>query len=526
MVSSYGFLWVGTVASVVALGGFITGWDIGIISGNLKAIAAEFELSTIEQGSLVSILFGGALAGCFIGGWSADSIGRKNSIHVQNVFYLCGSLSLFYATEYQHLLLGRFLMGLGTTMSSTCEVPFLCEFTDSKTRGRVGSIYEIMVTFGVLMSYVQNFITYQETGGDWRMGFGLPAIFSIAQSCALLCCPESPKWLLKRGLRTEAIAIYHRIYGEEFKLDDFEHVGSLRSAADDDAGGNSGNSGNGQPPTGDNAPQSTDLSIMKKFTRPFLVCCFLNVMSQLTGGTTVRVYAPTIFFNAGIGELVALQYNIVLGVVKMVVVLISVYFVDHWGRKKLLLGGNVLIMIGLLILCVGFSFAASGGVFLLGCAFVMGGYSISWGPVLYLVSSEMFPIKIRGRSLAANMLLQNLAQLVATLLFLPAIKDIGPMATFALCLALAVLTLVAIAFLVVETALKDDEWILSDMIRCHQGIFWKVNGPPPNTHIRLSFPPRQLPTDSSHIVSQTKKKVNVVEDPIPNPMIELSAKRL
>lgn len=512
MVSSNGFLWVGTVASVVALGGFITGWDIGIISGNLKAIAAEFELNTIEQGSLVSILFGGALAGCCIGGWSADSVGRKNSIHLQNVFYLCGSLSLFYATKYQHLLLGRFLMGVGTTMSSTCEVPFLCEFTDSKTRGRVGSIYEIMVTFGVLMSYVQNFITYQETGGDWRLGFGLPAIFSIAQSCALLCCPESPKWLLKRGLRTEAIAIYHRIYGEEFNLGDFEHVGSLRAAADNDAGRR-------------NEELKTDLSLLKKFTRPFLVCCFLNVMSQLTGGTTVRVYAPTIFSNAGIGEFVALQYNIVLGVVKMVVVLISVYFVDNCGRRKILLGGNVLITIGLLILCVGFFFTASGGVFLLGCAFVMGGYSISWGPVLYLVSSEMFPVKIRGRSLAANMLLQNLAQLVATLLFLPAIKVIGPTATFALCLALAVLALVFIALLVVETALKDDEWILSDMIRCHQAIFWQVSGQP-RPHISLSFPPRQLPTDSIHFMSQAKKVDDVMEDPIPNPVIELSAKRL
>lgn len=451
------------VALVVALGGFICGWDIGIISGNLQAMSVEFGLSELQQGSLVSILFAGAVLGCFIGGALADFFGRWKCIHIQNVFYIAGSLSLFYSTTFSHLLCGRFLMGVGTSLSSTCEVPFLCEFTDPKTRGRVGSTYEIMVTLGVLVSYVANFIMYNPNRSSWRTGFGLPIFFAICQSFLLLACPESPKWLLKQGRKSEALAVYKRIYGDNFTPGQlqadhelFLHFGSNFEMTKNDEF-------NEMQVV--NRDTQGILEIAREFRLAFSICFLLNILSQFTGGTTVRVFAPTIFADAGIDERLAMVYNIILGLVKLTVVSISVWVIDRFGRKKLLLVGNALISVGLLVLVIAFSKKndSTSVEYLVGCALVMGGYSVGWGPVLYLISSEMFPVIARGRALSVSLIVGNVSQLLATLSFLPIMTSLGAPLTFGLYFLLAIMAILFITLVVVETAGKEETLILGEL---------------------------------------------------------------
>lgn len=496
------------VASIVAIGGFISGWDIGIISGGLKQIALEFQLTQLQEGSIVSILFAGAIVGCMLGGICCDWLGRKRSIHIQNVFYVCGGLSLFYASSLSHLLLGRFLMGIGTTMASTCEVPYLIECTDARKRGRIGSTYEIMVTAGVLFSYIANYSLYGRPDA-WRTGFGLPALYALIQSVLLLLCPESPKWLLRQGRRAEAVAIYKRIFGEGFELDQLgEDAVSLRDLGDLSArrrlsshppSSSSLSSLSSPPPTPGSSPNKQPLDngddgkddderetaaeretpkqlyqLVLEYRLPFFVSVMLNFLSQFTGGTTVRVYAPTIFAIGGVHTKLALVFNIILGVIKLSVVLMSVSFVDGVGRKKVLVVGNACIGLGLVVLCIAFSpdnaAPPPSGVYLLGVSLVMGGYSIGWGPVLYLICSEMFPVSIRGRSLSFSLVAQSLCELFATLLFLPTVQAFGATSTFFCYLVLVVMTHACVEFLVVETSGKENAMILEDLRRRYRDI--------------------------------------------------------
>ena len=482
------------------------GFDIGIISGNLSTIARQFSLSAWDQGSLVSILFAGAIVGSPLGGFLSDRIGRWRAIHVQNAFFISGSLSLCFATCFGHLLVGRFFMGIGTTMSSTCEVPLLCEFTEPKSRGRLGSAYEVCVTIGVLLAYIVNFYSYGR-GDAWRTGFGIPGIFALFQSVAMFAVPESPRWLLKQGRVEEALVVFKRIHGPHFRLDQLQpDVESLHEAAGH-SGGEDKSESNSDP-----------WALMWEYRRSFAIAILLNVLSQFTGGTTVRVYAPIIFRESGTSERTALVYNIILGVVKLCVVLVSANLVDSFGRKRLLNTGNAIIAMGLLILCISFSSKDEGSgshhpiAFLCGCAFCMGGYSASWGPVLYLASAELFPITVRGRSLSANLIALNLAQLFVTLTFLPAIHGLGPASVFGCFLLLCALSFLVITFLFVESAGKESRAILDDLRLCHS----KVAQLTKFSHTRQDGD-ALLRTDSSHI--HQEYHVDQELDIIPSPSL-------
>jgi len=503
------------IAFIVAIGGFVCGWDIGIISGNLASIAKDFDLSPVQEGSVVSVLFAGAIIGAILGGYLSDRIGRLRSIHVQNLMYLSGGICLTLAQSLNALLFGRFVMGVGTTMSSTCEVPYLCEVTDARSRGFFGSIYEVMVTMGVLASYVCNFSMYGKRD-SWRIGFALPAVFAIVQSLLLLGCPESPKWLMKQGRMQEAADIYKRIFGSAHTLDQVQpDVSSLREVSIL-APGETENPSRGAKV---GKVLSNALEFVKKFQRPLCVCFLLNIFSQFTGGTTVRVYAPTIFQAAGISVKTALIYNIVLGFIKFIVVLVSVRIVDSTGRQKLLTIGNILIGIGLLLLTVAFSVDGdniNSVAFLIGCAFCMGGYSASWGPVLYLCCSEMFPVEIRGRALSLSMIVQNIAQLLATLAFLPLINSWGASLVFAGMLILVVVTGAFIVLGFVETSGKENTQIMADLKQQHALLNWDSlrdmfirdyeRRCPTKTQVKLD--PSPVADFSSHIA----------EDDIPSPL--------
>jgi len=486
------------VGTLVAIGGLVCGFDIGIISGNLNIISNQFSLSAWQQGSLVSILFAGAIVGSPLGGLLSDRIGRWRAIHVQNVFFVCGSLALCFATSFGHLLVGRFFMGIGTTMSSTCEVPLLCEFTEPKSRGRLGSAYEVCVTIGVLLSYIVNFVSYGR-GDAWRTGFGIPGIFALFQSVALFWVPESPRWLMKQGRIDEALAVFKRIHGPLFRLDQLQpNVESLHDAA-------------GQS-SGEEEIKSDPWALMWEYRRSFAIAVLLNVLSQFTGGTTVRVYAPIIFQESGTSERTALIYNIILGIIKLSVVLVSASFVDSFGRKNLLNTGNFIIALGLLILCISFSKNENSDIhdpmaFLVGCAFCMGGYSVSWGPVLYLISAELFPVMVRGRALSANLIALNLAQLFVTLTFLPAIRGLGPASVFGCYLLLCAFSFLVISFLLVESAGKESRAILADLRLRHAKVAQALLPRMRQDRDEL------LRTESSHHIQHEHNEVDQIPSP-------------
>ena len=473
-------------ALVISLGGLLYGYDIGIVSGLLHTLRQEFELSTAQLSAFVAVLFAGSILGCVIGGLIVDAAGRKASIHVQNAFFLFGSIVLSNATTYSQLMVGRFSVGIGISISTIAEVPYLLELAQPHLRGSLASSYEILVTLGVLIAYVVTYIL-RDASNNWRMSFGLPAIVTLLQSLALVPLPESPYWLLKRGKEDDARRSFERIYhGRDVSIADL--ISSNKQEATTSSSSNSYGSDGRNRESGGAATIASALRALcrgddelARFSYPFLVILMLQLLSQLSGGTTVRVYAPTIFYDAGVSTSQALLFNVILGTIKLATNIVMLLFVDRTeaergGRKKLLLIGNYMIGLGYVILAIGFAAATTTptSTFLVGCMFILSGYSVSWGPILYLLSSEMFPVVIRGRAVSFSLLINNLAQLLVASTFLPVVAAVGASMTFFLFFLACCASYIYIKFFLVETANKDSKTILRELLGVRDKVLFSL----------------------------------------------------
>jgi MFS family permease len=234
---------------IVGSGGLIFGYDIGVISGTLGALTNHFDLNGYEQGLVVSILNAGSIVGCIFGGPLCDILGRWKTIQIQNAIFILGALLTGLADDLGTLCVGRFLVGVASAISGLADVPYLVEISPAQYRGFLSGQYEILVAVGVLLSFCLD-LAFSTFHNGWRVAFIFPAIFALAQSLAMILLPESPKWLLSKGLLAKARGAMREIYGES-RLQNWidagnvieqgqlnerfaQEAGSLRSAVNED----------------------------------------------------------------------------------------------------------------------------------------------------------------------------------------------------------------------------------------------------------------------------------------------------
>lgn len=197
-------------AFVVGSGGLIFGYDIGVISGALGQVTAEFDLTNVQQGLVVSSIYLGAVFGCSWGGMLSDYIGRWKTIHIQNIIFILGAIIIAVSKSIGILYFGRFVVGIAAALSGIADVPYLMEISPSSLRGRLTSMYEILVCVGVLASFCVDLALSGRSDG-WRLMFGIPAILALLQSAGMMLLPESPKWLAEKGRVEEANMVWARM---------------------------------------------------------------------------------------------------------------------------------------------------------------------------------------------------------------------------------------------------------------------------------------------------------------------------
>ncbi len=381
------------VCFIAALGGFLFGFDTAVISGTLSLVKHDFNLSALSEGWFVSC----ALLGCIIGvgfsGKLSDQYGRKIVLISSAVLFLISALGCAVSTSFTALILFRIVGGLGIGVASMVSPLYISEFSPSRLRGMMVSVYQLALTIGIVLAYFSNAYLVDHAGDHfgsgaltkifstevWRAMLGLGALPAGIFLICLFLVPESPRWLLLRGKEQKALTILSKIDGIKTAYTEIE---AFKSEKGDEA-------------------TSLQKIFDPAYRKALLIGIFLPFLSQVCGINAVIYYGPRILEQAGFTLNNALGGQVTIGLVNVVFTFVAIFTIDKWGRRPLLffgIGGAVvsLVIIGLL-----FALNITSGpwilIFIL--AFIAC-FAFSFGPVCWVVVGEIFPNAIRGKAMA------------------------------------------------------------------------------------------------------------------------------
>jgi sugar porter (SP) family MFS transporter len=427
-------------AVISALGGMLFGYDIGVISGAILFIQKQFALSSTMEEIVVSSVLLGSLIGAAAGGMLADRLGRRRlSIGTAIVFCL-GAAGAALAPDTAWLILARIVAGVAIGVASFVSPLYISEIAPVSIRGRLVSINQVALTGGIVVSYLIDYAF--APSHNWRLMFALGLIPAAAFGIGLFFIPDSPRWLAGRGKLDEARAVLKKIRNPdqiESELKDIQ--GSV-------------------------SQQRADWSeLFSKFLRPAMVVGIgLAIAQQITGINTVIYYAPTIFKFAGLSSAsAAILASVGVGVINVVFTVVAMQLIDRAGRRPLLLISLAGMAVSLFVLGGAFllpQFKSVLGWIAVGSLMTyVGFFAVGLGPVFWLILSEIYPLRIRGRAMSVGTAANWLSNLIVALTFLTLTKVIGKPGTFWLYAAVTVGAWSFAWFLVPETKGKTLEQI-------------------------------------------------------------------
>ncbi len=375
------FLYLLVVCLVAALGGLLFGFDTAVISGTVGFFQAEFKLSAAGTGWVAS----SALVGCFFGallaGALSDRFGRKKVLLLAALFFTVSAAWCGIARTPTDLVLARLVGGLGIGIASLISPLYIAEISPPRIRGMLVALQQLAIVLGILGAFFSNSVvlhTDLSEAAKWRWMFAIGAFPAIAFLVLILPVPESPRWLIKQGLASRAQGILARVAGDAEARAEMARI----SEAIAQEGGSFGD-------------------LFKPGTlRALFVGVTLMTFTQVTGINAIMYYAPEVFKQAGSGAAAAFNDTVWVGLTNLVFTLLSMAVVDRLGRKPLLLIGSACM--GLALAFVGYSFYArlSGLPVLLGVVAYVGSFAFSMGVVGWVLVSEIYPTRVRGRAMS------------------------------------------------------------------------------------------------------------------------------
>jgi sugar porter (SP) family MFS transporter len=429
------------LAIVAALGGFLFGYDTGVISGALLFIKKDLDASTFEQQAFVGSLLIGAVAGAILSGYSADALSRRWTKVVSGSIYVVGALGSAAAQNAGQLIAARFVLGIAVGTASFVSPMYISELAPKRIRGGVTSFNQLMVVSGIFAAYVVNW-ALKGVEGEWRWMLGLGALPGLALAIGMSFQPYSPRWLVEHGREDEARDVLQRARSEGDDIDD--ELQEIRDAAEQEGG-------------------VRDLP--RAGVRPLVVLGLaLAIAQQLIGVNTVIYYAPTILKFTGLGTAGAITQALSVGITNVVFTVVAVLLLDRVGRRPLLIAGTI----GCIVTLGGLgAFFASGwlqdnvGWLALVCLILyIASFAIGLGPVFWLMISEIFPLRVRAPAMSVSTVGNWSANFFVSSFFLTLTGAITRQGTFWLYAGLGVLALIFFIARVPETkdrSLEDIE---------------------------------------------------------------------
>lgn len=361
---------------VVALGGFLFGFDTAVISGAEKSIQQYWHLSVFEHGLTISIALIGTVIGSLLGAKPSDKFGRKNTLYFVAAAYLLSSAGTALAENWYLFLGFRLLGGLGVGISSVTAPIYISEVSPADRRGRLVGLFQFNVVLGILISYLSNYLISQGGEASWRWMLGVQAFPSLLFIVLIYFIPESPRWLiLKKGATAKALEILRVIN----PLNCEQELAAIQRS-DSHSGSNSSSLFSGE------------------YKTPIVLAMLFAFFNQVSGINAIIYYAPRIFEMAGLGAHSSLLSTVGIGLINFIFTLIAINFIDKIGRRILMLVGSV-GLIGSLFL-VAFTFYSghfSGFAIPMYMMIFIAFFAFSQGAVIWVFISEIFPNQVRAK---------------------------------------------------------------------------------------------------------------------------------
>lgn len=359
---------------IASLGGFLFGFETAVISGAEQIIQKLWHLDSWRHGLTVSISLVGTILGAIIAGRLANSYGRKPVLYGIAILYLLSAIGCALASLWEIFLFFRFLGGLAVGISSVVGPVYTSEIAPAKDRGKLTGTFQIMIVTGIFTAYLTNFLFVGLETGAWRYMLGVMALPALLFAILIRQIPESPRWLVQRGLDEEAQMSYERL-GENPVIA-VTH-----------------------PPV-----SSSKVNLFQKcYAKPIFLAVLLAFFNQMTGINAILYYAPRIFEMAGFSAELAYLQPIFIGGTNLLFTLVGMSIIDRYGRKKLLLTGAVGMFVFLLLAAYGLK-GVHGDFLLLFIIGFIASFALSQGAVIWVFLAEIFPnaVRAQGSSLGST----------------------------------------------------------------------------------------------------------------------------
>lgn len=385
-----------------ALGGLLYGYDMGVISGALLFIKDDIPLNSFTEGLVVASMLVGAIFGSGASGPMSDRLGRRRVVFIIAIIYIVGALILALAPSMPVLVIGRLVIGLAVGGSTAIVPVYLSEMAPTEQRGSLSSLNQLMITIGILSSYLINYAFTPIEG--WRWMLGLAVLPSLILLIGVAFMPESPRWLLEHRSEKAARDVMKLTF-KESEID--KEIADMKEI---------------------NAISESTWNVLKSpWLRPTLIIgSVFALLQQIIGINAIIYYAPTIFSKAGLGNATSILGTVGIGTVNVLITIVAIMIIDKIDRKRLLVIGNIgmvasLLIMAILVWTVGIQSSAWIMVACLTLFIIFFGFT--WGPVLWVMLPELFPMRARGAATGIAALVLSIGSLLVAQLF-PILTDV------------------------------------------------------------------------------------------------------
>ncbi len=443
------------VTLAATMSGFLFGYDTAVINGANQYLKAHFNLDDVQEGMAGASAILGCIPGAMCAGFLSDRFGRRKVLFLSAVFFAVSALLSAVPRDFTQFLVARFIGGLGIGASSMVCPVYIAELAPAAKRGRLGSLFQLGIVTGIFLTLFIN-ARIQGLGDDvWNMDYGwrwmlgaevIPAMLLLA---VLFFVPESPRWLIQAGREDEARDVLAAIGGASHAEVEIQAV---RKVLAEDEG--------------------RFLELFEhRFRLPLIIAVVLMAVSQFSGINAIMYYSTKIFTSAGIGVQSAFTASAIVGLVNLIFTFVAITLVDKAGRRPLLMIGLAVQVVALGTVGWMFHASLSGWPVLLAILVYISAFSMALGPIPWIICSEIFPTRIRGRAMSvATFMIWTSCYIVAQTF--PMLNDnpaIGPAKTFWVYAGCSLIGFLFVSLVLPETKGRSLEEIEASWIAQSEG---------------------------------------------------------
>jgi SP family sugar:H+ symporter-like MFS transporter len=451
---------ISAIVAVATIGGFLFGFDSGVINGTIDGLKIAFGSDDVGTGLNVAVMLLGCAVGAFAAGGLADVIGRRSTLLIAAFFFIVSAFGSGIAASSLEFVIYRIIGGLAVGAASVLAPAYISEVTPARMRGRLSSVQQVMIIVGLTAAFLSNYLLANFAGGStavawlgyeaWRWMFWIELIPATIFLLALLAIPESPRFLVSKNQEAKAQSVLVRLFGEGSAESKVAQIKETISS--------------------DHRPSLSDLydTNSGKIRTIVWVGIGLAVFQQLVGINVVFYYGAVLWQAVGFSESDALKINILSGSLSIVSCLFAIGLIDRIGRKPLLLIGSAGMAVTLATMAVAFMSGSlvdgtlelsdgAGLAALIAANAYVAFFNFSWGPVMWVMLGEMFPNQLRGSGLAVSGFSQWAANFGITMTFPIMLGTIGLTGAYGFYALSAAISVIFVWIMVKETKGKELE---------------------------------------------------------------------